>query len=129
MPYPSSLTDNQWKLLELFFPAGNKSFHDKRILIDAVLYITKTGCQWRQLPNDFPNWKTVYSFFIRAKEKGHWEKAMNELVRRSRNRSGKLNIPTYCIIDSQSVKTTNKSQERGIDGGKKNKGKEATYCR
>ncbi len=128
MPYPSSLTNNQWKLLKSFFPVGNKSTHDKRTLVDAVLYVTKTGCQWRQLPNDFPKWKTVYSFFMRAKEKGCWEKVMNELVRKSRNRSGKIDTPTYGIIDSQSVKTANKSSERGIDGGKKNKREKATHC-
>ena len=127
MPYASSLTDSQWRLLESFFPKGNKAAHEKRILVDAVLYLTKTGCQWRQLPNDFPKWKTVYSFFMRAKKKGNWENSMNELVRKSRNRSGKLNVPTYCIIDSQSVKTTGKSQERGIDGGKKNKGTKAAH--
>ena len=88
---------------------GNRAQYDKRLLVDAILYITKTGCQWRQLPNNFPPWQTVYSFFRRAKEKNIWEKVLHQLVESSRLDMGKSKHPTYAIIDSQSVKTTGAS--------------------
>jgi putative transposase len=74
------------------------------------------------LPNDFPKWQTVSSFFYRAKRERLWEKIMDTLVRKTRVKSGRLEAPSYCLIDSQSVKTVYASRERGIDGGKKRKG-------
>ena len=128
MKYPSNLTDVQWGIIKRFFKRGNKAKHDKRDLVNAVFYLTKTGCQWRQLPNNFPNWPTVYSFYRRAKQEGIWEKMMHDLVKKSRVRMGRQVYPTYSIIDSQSVKTTDSSEERGIDGGKKNQRKKAPHC-
>jgi len=96
--------------------------HKKRMLIDAVLYFVKTGCQWRQLPNDFPKWKTVFSFFRRAKKNRLWENIMDTLVKKTRVKAGRQETPTYCLIDSQSVKTVYASESRGIDGGKKRRG-------
>lgn len=63
MSYPSGLKDEQWAKIEGFFDNGNQSLHSKRLLVNAVLYLTQTGCQWRQLPIDFPPWPTVESFF------------------------------------------------------------------
>ena len=88
-----------------------------------MLYLTKTGCQWRQLPNDFSPWPAVESFYRRMKKKGIWEAIMQDLVKKSRSQMGKDPAPTYSLIDSQSVKATNKAFERGIDGGKKVKGR------
>lgn len=124
MGYPSDLKDSQWEMIEGYFKFGNygnRSMHSKRKLVDAVFYLTKTGCQWRQLPKDFPSWNTVHSFYYRLKKKGIWEKIMNELVKKSRIQAGRKADPTYALIDSQSVKTTNKAEARGIDGGKKGK--------
>jgi putative transposase len=124
MSYPSSLTDHQWSLIEGYFSHGkygNMSKYVKKQLVDAVLYVTKTGCQWRQLPKEFPPWQTVYSFFRRAKRSGIWQKVLRDLVEKSRIRMGRHPLPTYGIIDSQSVKTTSASEDRGIDGGKKGK--------
>jgi transposase len=87
--------------------------------VDAVFYIVKTGCQWRQLPKDFPNYKTVFSFYKRAKERWIWEKMMQTLVEKSRLNQGRSATPSYSLIDSQSVKTTSSADDRGIDGGKK----------
>ena len=73
MSYPSSLTDQQWFLIEGYFSHGkygNMSKHAKRQLVDGILYVTKTGCQWRQLPREFPPWQTACSFFRRAKNSG-----------------------------------------------------------
>lgn len=91
------------------------------MLVNAVFYLTKTGCHWRQLPNNFPPWKTVYTFYFRTKQKGTWEKIMADLVAQSRKKHGKKASPTYSLIDSQSVKTAFHGISRGIDGGKKNK--------
>ena len=122
MSYPSSLTEQQWSLIEGYFSHGkygNMSKYAKRKLVDGILYVTKTGCQWRQLPREFPPWQTVYSFFRRAKNSGIWEQVLGDLVEKSCLRMGRNPLPTYSIIDSQSVKTTSACEERGIDGGEK----------
>ena len=100
--------------------------HSKRKLIDAVLYIEKTGCQWRQLPHDFPKWNAVKSFYYRAVESGLWERLRALLVEKSRIEAGREPKPSYCIIDSQSAKTMYNADNRGIDGGKKRKAESAT---
>lgn len=84
-----------------------------------MLYLVKTGCQWRQLPKEYPNYKTVFSFYKRAQERGIWEKLMTDLVEQSRLRQGRHSAPSYSLIDSQSVKTAANAEDRGIDGGKK----------
>jgi putative transposase len=122
MPYPSDLSEQQWLLIKGHFKTGNygKSRKHKQIdLVNAVFYLIKTGCQWRFLPKEYPPWKTVYSFYKRAKDKGIWEKMMRDLVEKSRIKMGRKSDPSYSLIDSQSVKTTDKAKERGIDGGKK----------
>ena len=68
--YESDLTDKQWEAIKEFFPSGNKSKYHKRSLVEAVLYIVKTGCQWRMLPHDYPPHDTVWSFYRRARENG-----------------------------------------------------------
>ena len=62
--YESDLTDEQWEAIKEFFPSGNKSKYHKRSLVEAVLYIVKTGCQWRMLPHDYPPHDTVWSFYL-----------------------------------------------------------------
>lgn len=125
MKYPSDLTTEQWRIVKLLFTGENRGSHfakhSKRKLIDAVLYIEKTGCQWRQLPHDFPKWSTVKSFYYRAVESGLWEKLRALLVEKSRVDNGRKPEPTYAIIDSQSTKTQYNADDRGIDGGKKQK--------
>ena len=122
MKYPSNLTDQQWLLIEEYFyygQYGNRSKYEKKKLVEAVLYVTKTSCQWRQLPREFPPWQTVYSFFRRAKSRGVWEKVLQSLVQKSRLQMGRKAQPTYGVMDSQSVKTTSGCESRGFDGGKK----------
>lgn len=80
MGYESDLTDNQWALIEEFFEARKgRHFrkHDNRMLVNAVLYRIKTGCQWRYLPKDYPSWKTVFSFYNRACDDGIWERGID----------------------------------------------------
>ena len=122
MRYPTDLTDSQWELISEFFESKkgkNLKKHEKRELVNAVLYRNKTGCQWSLLPNDFPNHNTVWSFYRRAVASGKWEKAMDKMVKKTRVDEGRNPCPTYGLIDSQSVKTTGASENRGIDGGKK----------
>lgn len=127
MSYPSDLKDSEWEIIKDFFKNGNQTVHEKRVLVNAVLYIAKTGCQWRLLPQNFPSWSTVHSFFRRARINGTWEKILKSLVKQDREKSGRKPDPTFSIVDSQSAKTTGASVERGIDGGKKNKRSKASY--
>ena len=119
--YPSNLTDKQWAVIEPYFKNGNKSLWDKRELVNAVLYREKTGCQWRFLPKDFPPYSTVHTFYRRAMLDGTWERINDRLVEITRLKAGRNSCPSYAIIDSQSAKTTAANDERGIDGGKKQK--------
>ena len=75
-------------------------------MINAVLYLVKTGCQWRMIPNDFPPSDTVWSFYRRAIKSGKWEAAMDLMVQKTREDAGRKSNPSYALIDSQSAKTT-----------------------
>jgi putative transposase len=130
MGYESDLSDKQWELIKEFFDAKKGKHlqeHEKRTLVNGVLYRVKTGCQWRYIPNDFPDYRTIWSFYSRSVEKGSWEKAMDKLVKKVRIDAGRKADPSYGLIDSQSAKTANKNENRGIDGGKKGKGQKKTY--
>ena len=130
MSYPTDLTDSQWELIEEFFDTGNygkNRRHSKRSLVSGVFYVIKTGCQWRFLPKDYPPWETVYSFYRRAKDTGIWEDMLKALVKKDRIRMGRNPDPSYSLIDSQSVKTTSSAEDRGIDGGKKDKRQKTSY--
>ena len=120
--YASDLSGRQWALIApLFPPAGNRSKWEKRELVDAVLYFVDNGCKWRNLPHDFPPYTTVVNFYYAAIRSGLWEKIRAALVERVRTDAERKPDPSYAIIDSQSVKTTSAAEERGIDGGKKQK--------
>jgi len=126
MIYPSDLTDAQWALIEPVFirrvgKYGNRAKWSKRLLVDAVLYLVKTGCQWRMLPKEYPPHNTVHAFFRRMRLSGVWEEIVSILVAKTRVLAGRSAYPSYVIVDSQSVKTTGAAEERGIDGGKKRK--------
>ena len=119
--YPTDLTDKQWEEIAPLFVGMRKRKWEKRELVNAVLYLVDSGCKWRQLPHDFPNWKTVYSFFRRANDKELWEKILRHTVRVTREKAGKDPNPTYALIDSQSVKTAYASEQVDYDKGKKRK--------
>jgi putative transposase len=119
--YPTDLTDKQWDEIEPLFVGMRQYKHSKKELLNAMLYLVESGCKWRQLPNDFPPFQTVYSFFRRAKTSGLWDRLLEHMVRLTRRNAGKSESPSYAIVDSQSVKTTGASEQRGIDGGKKRK--------
>ena len=112
--YPSDLTDAQWAIIEPLLPpsgsgtasGGRPVAVEKREIINAILYLNRTGCQWRMLPRDFPNWKTVHWYFTRYAADGTWQAIHDQLVPRAREAAGKNAEPSVGIIDSQSVKTT-----------------------
>ncbi len=124
--YPSDLSDTQWEEIAPLFSGMRNRTWPKRELTNAVLYFVKTGCQWRHLPHDFPPYSTVHSFYRRAIKSGLWDKILEHMVIKTRIDAGREANPTYGLIDSQSVKTTSASEERGIDGGKKRKAESVT---
>lgn len=111
--YPSDLTDAQWALVEPFLPApntgGRREKHPRRDIVDAILYVVRTGCAWRQLPIDFPPWQTVYWYFVRWEEAKVTQEMLAVLRRRVRAAEGRAEEPSAGIIDSQSVKARTRS--------------------
>lgn len=126
MSYPSDLSDKEWKLISCYFEQkrvfGRPLIHSRRHIVNAIFYLTKTGCQWQYLPKDFPPPSTVYDYYKRWSLDGTWEKVLDLLNEKDRLKSKRNKSPTYGIIDSQSVKTQYNSEDRGIDGGKKGQG-------
>jgi len=92
---------------------------DRRRIINAILYVVRTGCQWRMLPKNFPNWSTVYGVFWSWRNKGVWQRIHDKLREKVRKAAGKKSTPTVAIIDSQSIRTAEGGEERGYDAGKK----------
>jgi putative transposase len=122
--YPSDLTDSQWQVIKNILDNGRKRKYSLRTIVNAILYITKSGCQWRMLPSSFPAWQNVYYYFSRWKNYGIIEELHDHLVEKVRLKNNKQAVPSVGIIDSQSAKAINICQgEIGYDGGKKTKGR------
>lgn len=130
--YPSDLTDEQWALVEPLLPAprtgrkgGRREKHPRRRVVDAILYLARTGCQWRYLPKDFPPWATVYWYFTWWHDDGTVERIHDTLRTKVRQAEGRKAEPTAGLIDSQSVRSadTVTRATSGFDAGKKTRGR------
>jgi putative transposase len=111
--YPSDLSAAAWERLAPLIPSpkpgGRPRAVEMRRVCDAIFYVDRTGCQWRYLPKEYPNWKTVYWYFVRWQDDGTWERITDAVRRQLRRRIGRDPEPSAAVLDSQSVKTT----ERG----------------
>src|SRR5947209_15343518 len=110
--YPSDLREQEWVILEALIPpakpGGRPRSVDMRAVIDAIFYVDRTGCQWRALPHDFPPWSTVWTYFRTWRNDGTWERIHTALREQVRVKQGREPTPSAAIIDSQSVKTSQK---------------------
>ena len=110
--YPSDLSDAQWWVLAPLIPppqpGGRPRSVDVRAVVDAILYVARNGATWRALPHDYPPWRTVYHYFRAWRQDGTWERIHDALRDQVRTQAGRDPSPSAAIIDSQSVKTTEK---------------------
>lgn len=121
--YPTDLSDPEWEVLRPLVPeakfGGRPRAHDARELLDAIFYVLRSGCAWRLLPHDFPPWQTAYHYFRAWRIDGTWERMHDALRERVRVRSGREATPSAAIIDSQSVKTTEKGGSAATTGARR----------
>jgi len=119
--YPSDLSDAQWAVLGPLIRAATRQpgTIDRRRIVNAIFYQLRTGCQWRYLPREYPNWKTVYSCFWRWQRSQVWDQILQALQPTVRQAQGRTAYPTVAVIDSQSIKTTEKGGHGGLMGTKR----------
>lgn len=132
--YSSSLNDQEWETIRPIIEnkshyrgAGTLPKHSRRKMLDAIFYLLKTGCQWRELPHDFPPWKAVYAQYQRWRDRGLFEQMNTHLRRTLRRLSGKTEDSAYGIADSQSVKTTEKKGSVDMTEVKRSKAASVIY--
>ncbi len=121
--YASDMTDAEWALIARRMPSrrhlGRPREVDLRKVVQAILFILSSGCQWRALPKEFPPYSTVQGYFYAWRDTGRWQKIVTVLVRQARRKLGRKPRPTAAVIDSQSAPTTQAGGPRGYDAGKR----------
>jgi putative transposase len=129
--YPTDLTDSQWQAIQQTLPLQmrpggepqRKRKHSLRLIINAILYVTKGGITWRMMPVNLPNWALVYFYFRKWSADGTVEAIHQQLLPKVRQQAGRNASPSLGLIDSQSVKTMSFTTEKGFDGNKKINGR------
>lgn len=120
-PYPTDLTEEQWKILQPLIPppktsgkGGRPRTLDMREVTNAILYLLRSGCAWRLLPHEFAQWSSVYHYFWKWRRCGVWKKIHDRLHEEVRKKEGRQATPSAAILDSQSVKATEKGGPSGV---------------
>lgn len=121
--YSSDLTNQEWAILEPLIPppkpGGRPVAHERREIVDAILYVLRSGGNWRLLPHDFPPWQTAYHYFRLWRLDGTWEHIHTRLREQARRRAGRETTPSAAILDSQSAKTTEKGGRRATTAARR----------
>jgi len=121
--YPTDLTDSQWQFTSNILNDNRNRKYDLRRVWNALSYITKTGCQWRMMPANFPPWQLVYYYFRKWDAEGIIEEVHDVTHEKVRKSFGKESSPSLGLMDSQSVKTSSMTIEKGFDGNKQVNGR------
>jgi putative transposase len=124
--YETDLTDEQFALVEPLLPRPKPMGRppaDPRRVLNGILYLVRTGCQWRLLPKDFPPWSTVHTWYRRWRKDGTWRRLNEALRHKARERAGRDPSPRSSAVDSQSVKAAGQGGQAGFDNGKKVRGR------
>lgn len=132
MPYSTDLTDAQWTLIESLlpprrFPQGRPRKWPLRSILNAIFYMEKTGCQWRMLPEGFPPKESVWQHFRRWRDDGTLEHIRLTLNKKTREKAGRLPLPSVALVDSQSVKTALKGGNVASTGASTSKAGNAIF--
>ena len=129
--YPSDLTDKEWKIIAPLVPhvklGGRPADHARREIVNAIFYVLRSGCQWPMLPHDFPPWKTVYTYFRNWRVDGTWAQIHEALRKKVRRAQGRHPEAGAAVLDSQSVKTTEKGDRAAMTQARKSRAEKGIF--